>query len=140
VLAKQLGCKLPYSIAKKLNCRCGKVFVYPDKFLSHRAVCEVLHVRDKEIVDRKPIEQIEVIKIKKVKHQLFTCIGCGFEFHKKSHLKHHKQLCTAFAILDAIRIRGEEYLVRHKKEEKHGKRKGKKLSKLHRQVTSRSKD
>src|ERR1035441_10649796 len=87
VLARSLGVKLPYRIAKKWYCRCGRVDVFPEKFLAHRLTCEVLHKRDKEIIDRKPKEKVVVIEVKKKIKETYPCIGCDFAFAHKQHLK-----------------------------------------------------
>src|ERR1039458_9119305 len=78
ILARSLGVKLPYSIAKKYYCRCGKEFVYPDRFLEHRLSCAVL-IRDKDILDRKPKEAVVKIKKKIIHKEIFEC-KCGYPF------------------------------------------------------------
>lgn len=108
-IARRLGCRLPYAKAKKFHCRCGEVFVHPNRFLSHRTECKILK-RDKELLDRGPKEEVIVVAPVKRKHG-FDCY-CGVTFKSKGQRTKHQKLCFAYADRMAIIKRGKEYLER----------------------------
>jgi hypothetical protein len=145
ILARNLGIKLPYSIAKKMYCRCGKIFVYPDKFLKHRLSCAVL-IRDQDILDRKPKEVIVAeIKEKKKHKELFEC-RCGHPFPSKRMRAKHEKICHSYQEwLTDIYDRGKEYLDRTTEKgkkrantKKASKRKGSKRVRISRRLSKRS--
>lgn len=117
ILAKLLGVKLPYRIAKKFYCRCGKVFVYPLEFLSHRAECKVI-LRDQALLDRAPKKKvIKVIKkepVQKVKStEKFPC-RCGHIFPTKKMCNNHQKLCSILREAEGLFDRCKDYLERTK--------------------------
>jgi len=132
-VARSIGLKIPYALAKKFTCRCGAVFAMPSELIDHRQICTNIHQIDLEllqrtqrIIDRAKAEE-EANKPKPKKREAFSC-RCGHEFPNKSQLVKHQKLCSALKEDAELFERAKSYFDRNKDESK--TRKNKKASRV----------